>query len=50
MDHGTHENATIAQQSAEAARTLESEAERLRALVSQFHLPAQGSPPRAWAA
>jgi len=50
MDQMTQANASIAQQSTEAAQTLESEAEQLNALVSRFRLDDEGPAPRARAA
>ncbi len=50
MDQITQANASVALQSAEAAQALESEAEQLNALVSQFRLDAGAPQARARAA
>jgi methyl-accepting chemotaxis protein len=50
MDQITQANASIAQQSTDAAKALEGEAEQLNALVSQFHLDARPPSTRARAA
>jgi methyl-accepting chemotaxis protein len=50
MDQITQANASVALQSTEAAHALESEAEQLNALVSQFRLDAEAPATRARAA
>jgi methyl-accepting chemotaxis protein len=50
MDQITQANASIAQQSTEAAKALEGEAEQLNALVSQFRLDTRAPAKRARAA
>jgi methyl-accepting chemotaxis protein len=50
MDRLTQENAHLAEQSAQAARTLDAEAERMARLLAQFTVGDRDRPARARAA